>query len=339
LRPKLGPLRKSAAPVAPWRRIVARYQRPDLRRALWQVGNTFVPYAVILALMVASLGVSYWLTLGLAAVAAGFLLRVFIMMHDCGHGSFFKGRRWNDLLGFICGVLTFTPYHYWRHTHAIHHATAGNLDKRGVGDIWTMTVREYEAAPWRTRFTYRVYRNPLVIFVVGPAVMFLIKNRFASRGAGWRWQRSVLFSNLAIFALASLAVLILGWKSYLLIQVPIMVMAATAGVWLFYVQHQFEGVYWERQQNWDYFTTAMQGSSFYKLPRLLQWFSGNIGFHHIHHLSPSIPNYHLEKCHRENSLLQQAKTLSLWSSLKSARYRLWDEERGELVGATGNGWL
>jgi omega-6 fatty acid desaturase (delta-12 desaturase) len=332
-------LRKTSTPVAAWRSIVARYQRPDLPRALWQVGNTFLPYAAILALMIWSLEISYWLTLGLSVVAAGFLMRIFIMLHDCGHGSFFKGRRWNDLLGFVCGVLVFTPYHYWRHTHAIHHATAGNLDKRGVGDIWTMTVREYKASSRFKRLKYRFYRNPLVIFVVGPAFVFLIKNRFASPTAGWRWHRSVWLSNLGILGLMGLAVATIGWKAYLLVQVPIMIIAATTGVWLFYVQHQFEGVYWERQQNWDYFTTAMRGSSFYKLPRVLQWFSGNIGFHHIHHLSPSIPNYHLEKCHRENSLLQQAKTLSLWSSLKSARYRLWDEERGELVGATGAGWL
>lgn len=338
MRPLGTQSRRPAVPTAAWRAIVSRYQQPDPRRALWQIGNTFVPYILLWGLMHWSLGVSYWLTLGLAAVAAGFLLRVFIMLHDCGHRSFFKSGRHNDLLGFVCGVLTFTPYHYWRHTHAIHHATAGNLDRRGVGDIWTMTVHEYgQASRWK-RLQYRLYRNPLVIFVVGPILMFLIKNRFAALGSGGRWHRSVFWSNLPILGLAIALSLWMGLEEYVRVQAPIMVFAASAGVWLFYVQHQFEGVYWARQKNWDYFATAMRGSSFYKLPRLLQWFSGNIGFHHIHHLSPSIPNYLLEKCHRENQLLQQATTLSLRSSFKSVGFRLWDEERGRLVGA-GAGWL
>jgi len=321
-----------------WRAIVARYQTSNPRRALWQVANTYVPYVVLWYLMYRSLEVSYWITLGLALVAAGFLARIFIIFHDCGHGSFFKSRRANDFLGFISGMLTFTPYHYWRHSHAIHHATAGNLDRRGVGDIWTMTVAEYEGASIWLRLRYRFYRTPLVLFLVGPVYVFLLKQRLASFKAGWRWQQSVQWTNLAILGMALLVSALIGVKAYLLIQLPIISVAAIAGVWLFYVQHQFEGVYWERRANWDHYMTAMKGSSFYELPKVLQWFTGNIGFHHIHHLSPRIPNYFLERCHRENPLLQEAKILRLRESFKTIRYRLWDEERQKLVGL-GVAWL
>ena len=331
---------KSATSVAAavWRPMTAPYHEPNLRRALGQMANTYLPYVLLWVAMIWSLGISYWITLGLILIAAGFLARVFIILHDCGHGSFFKSRRKNDIVGFISGVLSFTPYHYWRYNHAIHHATAGNLDRRGVGDIWTLTVREYqESTPWR-RFRYRFYRNPLILFVVGPVLVFLGKQRFASYKAGWRWHRSVLLSNLAMLGVAVGMSAIIGVKAYLLIQLPIICISAIAGVWLFYVQHQFESVYWERQANWDHYATAMEGSSFYKLPKLLQWFSGNIGFHHIHHLSPRIPNYFLEKCHRENPLLQNVTVLPLRESLKSIRYRLWDEERQKLVGV-GLSWL
>ena len=338
MRPAFMKARAERRPTVAWRALVRRYQNPDPRRALWQVCNTFVPYIALWYCMFRSLGISYWLTLGLAVVAAGVLLRVFIMCHDCGHRSFFKSRRANDLLGFVGGVLTFTPYHYWRHQHDIHHATSGNLDRRGVGDIWTMTVREYrESSRWR-RLHFRLYRNPFILFLIGPLFVFLFKHRFAKRGAGWRWHRSVLWSNLAMLGLAVAVSALIGPKAYLLIQLPVISIAAVAGVWLFYVQHQFEGVYWERQAEWDQFASAMRGSSFYKLPRLLQWFSGNIGFHHIHHLSPRIPNYFLEKCHRENPPFQAVKALHLWGSLKTMRYRLWDEERQKLVGVGAPWW-
>src|SRR5262245_14026470 len=282
--------------------------------------------------MYRSLDIHYGLTLGLAVVAAGFLMRVFIVLHDCGHGSFLRSRRWNDAFGFLGGVLSFTPYHYWRHTHAIHHATSGNLDRRGVGDIWTMTMREYkEASPWR-RLRFRLYRNPFCLFLVGPVYVFLIKNRFASAQFGWRWQRSVLWANLAMLGVG--AALSLAWEvqSYLLIQLPVLTISTAFGVWLFYVQHQFEGVTWERQPHWDHFTTAMRGSSYYELPKILQWFSGNIGFHHIHHLSPRIPNYKLERCHKEMPLLKQVTVIRFWESLKLASLKLWDEEQQRLVG-------
>jgi omega-6 fatty acid desaturase (delta-12 desaturase) len=332
------PTEDGTVSAASWRQIVAPYQHSDGRRAFLQVITSYVPYFALWGLMVWSLNVSYWLTLGLALLAAGFLLRMFIILHDCGHRSFIRSSRISDALGFVAGVMTFVPYHYWRHNHAIHHATAGNLDQRGTGDIWTMTVEEYERAPRIRRLLYRLYRNPLVLFLIGPAFMFVVLYRFVPRSVGWRWQRSVLISNLVILAVVVGWSALIGFGNYLRIQIPIMLFSSAAGVWLFYVQHQFKDVYWERQSRWDYFATAMQGSSFYKLPKILQWFSGNIGFHHIHHLSPKIPNYLLEKCHSENPLFQEAKTLTLRESLETVRYRLWDEKRRELV-SLGPAWL
>jgi omega-6 fatty acid desaturase (delta-12 desaturase) len=282
--------------------------------------------------MVWSLQISYWITLGLAVIAAGLLTRIFIIFHDCGHGSFLGSRKANDVLGFITGVLTFTPYAYWRHRHAIHHATAGNLDRRGVGDIWTITMREYRAGSRWQRLRFRVYRNPLFLFFVAPVYLFLFGYRFASPRDGWRWHVSVLWTNLALLGLAAGASLVIGLRAYLMIQLPVMILGGVIGVWLFYVQHQFEGMYWERQKAWDYVSVALRGSSFYQLPKVLQWFSGSIGFHHIHHLSPRIPNYRLERCHRENQLFRDVKPLRFWESLRSLRLRVWDEDKKQLVG-------
>ena len=324
--------------IAPWRRMVARYHEPDRKLAFKQVATSFLPYIALWYLMYESLDISYGLTLALALLAAGFLMRVFIVLHDCAHGSFLRSRRWNDVFGFVGGVLSLTPYHYWRHTHVIHHATSGNLDRRGTGDIWTMTMREYrEASLWR-RLQFRFYRNPICLFVIGPVYVVLIKNRFAGAHFGWRWQRSVLWANLAMLGLGAALSLAGGFQDYLRIQLPVLTLATAFGVWLFYVQHQFEGVSWERQPHWDHFTAAMRGSSYYELPKLLQWFSGNIGFHHIHHLSPRIPNYFLERCHRENPLLQKATKLRFLTSLRTIRLRVWDEERNRLVGL-GMPWL
>ena len=303
---------RAAHTTAPWKAVVDRYTRSDTRRAIWQIANTFIPYTAVWVLMVLSLQVSYWLTLPLAVVAAAFLVRIFIIHHDCGHGSFLASKRANDCIGFISGLLTLTPYFYWRHTHAIHHATAGNLDRRGVGDIWTMTVREYQAASRWERIKFRVYRNPLVLFVIGPFFLFVFSNRFANFKAGMRWHLSVLWTNLALVALVALGVLLVGWKTLLLVQLPVLVFSCIGGVWLFYVQHQFEGVYWSRQQDWDYVQVALAGSSHYALPPLLQWFSGNIGFHHIHHLNPRIPNYFLDRAHRDSPAFQKVRALRFW---------------------------
>jgi omega-6 fatty acid desaturase (delta-12 desaturase) len=278
-----------------------------------------------------SLGISYWLTMALAVPTAGFLVRAFILFHDCCHGSFFKSRAANETLGVFLGVLVLTPYYHWRRDHAVHHATAGNLDKRGVGDVKTWTVQEYAAAPWRKRVGYRIMRNPLIMFTFGASLVFLVFHRLWRPGAGRRERLSVVYTDLALLSLFLILGFWLGYLEILVVQVTIMAVASAAGVWLFYVQHQFEGVYWERKDRWNFVLAGLQGSSFYKLPKILNWFSGNIGFHHIHHLSPKIPNYFLETCHHKNPALQ-VKPLTILGSLKSARLRLWDEGTQQLVG-------
>jgi omega-6 fatty acid desaturase (delta-12 desaturase) len=320
------------ADIASWKEIVLQCQKPSTGRALWQIVNTLGSYALLWYLMYRSLTISYWITLSLAIVAGAFLIRVFIIFHDCGHGSFFKSKAANDVVGFITGMLTFTPYYHWRWEHAIHHASAGHLDKRGTGDVWTMTVQEYlESSRWK-RFAYRLARNPIVLFLVAPLFLFVIRQRFPSGRANKRERWSVYWMNLAILAMAAGLSAVFGIIPYLIIQLTAMAVAGSAGVWLFYVQHQFEDVYWERADQWDYTAAALQGSSFYKLPGILQWFSGNIGFHHIHHLSSRIPNYNLERCHKAHPLFQSVKPITLLSSLKSFTFRLWDEENKKLIG-------
>jgi acyl-lipid omega-6 desaturase (Delta-12 desaturase) len=323
---------KAASTAASWKQAIASRQRPILRSSIWQLVNTLGPYFALWGLMIAMLNISYSITLVLAFVAAGFLARTFMIFHDCAHGSFMGSRRANDLLEFITGVLTFTPYRQWRHKHALHHATSGDLDRRGTGDIWTLTVQEYLNAPRRKRLRYRFFRNPIVLFVIAPLYLFLIHHRLPSVPGGKRERRGVHWTNAALLVIVVLMSLTIGIKAYLLIQLPVILFAGIAGVWLFYVQHQFEGVYWERRQDWDFVEAAVRGSSYYKLPRVLQWFTGNIGFHHVHHLSPAIPNYSLEKSHRENALFQEVKQITLWSSMRSLSFRLWDEQRKELVG-------
>jgi omega-6 fatty acid desaturase (delta-12 desaturase) len=315
-----------------WKEIVARYQKPSLPRGVWQIVNTLVPYAALWYLMYLSLAVSWWLTVPLAILAGAFLVRVFIIHHDCGHGSYFKSPRANHILGAITGLLTFTPYLHWRWEHSIHHSSSGDLDRRGTGDVWTLTVQEYlESSRWK-RFAYRLARNPVVLFVIAPMILFLGINRIPKPKAPVRERYSVYLTNLAVGLMAVGLIWIFGLNAFLIIQLTVLMVAGSAGVWLFYVQHQFEGVYWERNEDWDYTTAALKGSSFYKLPKVLQWFSGNIGFHHIHHLSPRIPNYHLEKCHKAEPLFQTVKPVTLFASLKSFTYRLWDEQRRTLVG-------
>ena len=314
-----------------WQKIVAKYQNPQRSKSIGQLLNTLIPYALVWVLMAKCLSISFWLVLPLMLIAAGLLVRVFIIFHDCGHRSFFKSQKANNFWGFITGVLTFTPYQDWWHEHAVHHSHAGDLDHRGVGEVWTMTVKEYLSAPLWTRIKYRFARNPICLFILGPAILFLIVHRIPLGKFDARRSRSVHLTNLMIFVVAITGGFLLGWKTYLLIQLPVVMMAASAGVWLFYVQHQFEGVYWERNEQWDYFTEALKGSSFFKLPKILQWFTGNIGFHHIHHLSPRIPNYFLEKCYKENPIFQQVTPVTLFSSLKSLSFRLWDEEHRRLV--------
>jgi len=314
-----------------WQRAVARYQQPSTPRALWQVANTFVPYAMLWGLMYLSLGVSWWLTILLAMLAGAFLVRIFIIFHDCGHGSFFGSRRANDVLGVIAGVLTFTPYYQWRWEHAIHHGTAGHLDKRGKGDVWTMTVQEYLESSKRKRFAYRLVRNPFVLLLVAPLVLFLVIQRIPST-EGRRERHSVWWINLAVACFVVAMSWIFGIGAYLLIQLTVTMVAGAGGVWMFYVQHQFEDAYWERGDQWNYTAAALRGSSFYKLPAIAQWFSGNIGFHHIHHLSPRIPNYYLQTCHDADPLFRQVKPITFVASLRTLTLRLWDEKTKKLIG-------
>lgn len=316
-----------------WTALIGKYQTSNPWHSIGQAVNTFIPFFLLWYLMVLSLDYSYWLTLALALPTAGFLVRIFIIQHDCGHGSFFKSRQANDYLGSVCGLLTLTPYYYWRKSHAIHHASAGNLEHRGIGDIYTMTVKEYlQQSKWG-RLKYRFYRHPLILFVLAPALLFLILYRFPHPDSkSWKRERaSVGWTNLALaIAIAGLS-LTIGFKAFLLVHLPITLLAGTLGAWLFFVQHQFEDTYWAKEGEWDYTLAALRGSSYYKLPRVLQWFTGNIGFHHIHHLSPRIPNYLLEKCHEENPLFQQVVVLTLGSSFKTIFLSLWDEEQGRLV--------
>ncbi len=318
-----------------WQEVVNKYRYPNLKSSIWQVANSMVPYFILFYLMYRSLEISYWLTLLLAIPSGGFLIRIFIIFHDCGHGSLFRSKKVNDILGSITGLLTFTPYFQWRKNHAIHHAHAGDLDQRGVGDVWTLTVKEFVALPSWKRITYQVYRNPLAMFVLGPLFGLLISQRFVTSTSGKKERYSVHGTNLGIVGIILLMSASMGLKSYLMIQLPIVMVGFMVGFWLFYVQHQFEGVYWERHEKWDYLTEALEGSSFYKLPKVLQWFTGSIGFHHIHHLNPRIPNYYLEKCYQENLIFQSVKPITIRSSLKSLSFRLWDEETRKMVGYGG----
>ena len=314
-----------------WNEAIAQHQEPRLKRSIWQLVNTLIPYGALMGLMSWTAPRSLWVTLVLAVPAGALLVRVFILFHDCAHGSFFRSSRANSFWGSLMGVLAFTPYREWRHRHVLHHATSGDLDRRGMGDIWTLTVEEYLEASAGKRFAYRLTRNPIVLFVLAPLYFFLVQQRFQRSGAAKRERASVYWTNAVLLGVLSVAILAIGVKSYLLVQMPVLMIAGTTGIWLFYVQHQFEGAYWERGQDWDFETAALNGSSFYQLPRLLQWFTGSIGFHHVHHLSPAIPNYNLEKCHREHPMFRAVKPLTLRSSMKSLTFRLWDEQRRKLV--------
>ncbi len=311
---------------------MAKYETPHLGRGILQLATSIVPFIALWYPMYLSLSVSYWITLALSVLATGFLIRTFIIAHDCGHGSFFKSRRANEIVGTLIDLPLFTPYHHWRQDHAKHHATAGNLDHRGVGDIWTLTINEYRALSFWQRVKYRAYRNPWILFTVGGFYAIVIGQRWARPWASKRERMSVHRTNLMLLVMVVGMSMLMGIKAYLMIQIPILLLSSAAGVWLFYVQHQFDGVYWDREEEWDYVTVALEGSSFYDLPRFLHWFTGNIGYHHIHHLSPRIPNYNLARCHRENEIYQKVKQVTLFNSFKSLSYRLWDEERRVLVG-------
>ncbi|HVO15080.1 MAG TPA: fatty acid desaturase [Alphaproteobacteria bacterium] len=317
-------------------RALLGYQRPVAWKSWWQFANSFAPFLAIATLMQLSLAYSYWITLALAPLAAGLLVRIFIIQHDCGHGSFFRSRRLNNLVGTICGVLTLTPYHNWRRQHANHHAKWNNLDRRGADvDLYSrcLTVREYQALSFWGRQRYRLLRNPLLLFVLLPPLVFFVLYRFPfDTPASWRRERrSVHLNNLVIAAIVGALGWAIGFADLALVYGPIMIFASIAGIWLFFVQHQFENTSWQRTDKWSFMGAALKGSSFLRLPGVLRWFTGNIGFHHVHHLNPRIPNYRLARCHADNAALQVAPVVTLWSGLKATLLCLWDEEKMRMV--------
>jgi omega-6 fatty acid desaturase (delta-12 desaturase) len=322
---------KPSPGVAFWRDTLAPYARPRLGRSLLDIATSVVPYLALSVLMYLTLGVSYLLVLLIAIPASGFLVRTFILFHDCSHGSLLASKRANMWLGTVLGLLVYSPFLRWRHDHAIHHATSGDLDRRGGGDVRTLTVSEYLALSPRSRLAYRVFRNPVVMFGVGPIVALLVGPRLVSRSARPRLRRSVIGTNLALAVLIGALCWLIGWQSYLLVQAPTVLLAGSAGIWLFYVQHQFEDAYWESADDWSYADAALRGSSYLKLPKALQFFSGNIGLHHVHHLSARIPNYNLQRAHDENPIFHDVPQLSLADGLRAVRLKLWDEEDRRLV--------
>jgi omega-6 fatty acid desaturase (delta-12 desaturase) len=322
-----------AQEAASWSARLARWRQPDPKRSIWQLASTAVFFVAGWILMYFSLRVSYWLTLALALPTAFMLVRLFIVQHDCGHGSFFKSSKIADAVGTVIGFVTLTPYHYWKRAHAIHHATSGNLDHRGFGDIDTLTVDEYRKLSAWGRFKYRLYRHPAVLFGIGPVYLFLIEHRlpFIAPKEWRRERRSIVINNLGIAAAVVALLWLVGPKALLAVHVPVLLVSCTAGVWLFFVQHQFPETYWEHDGRWQYETAALAGCSYYKLPKVLQWLTGNIGIHHVHHLHAGIPNYFLQKVMDRFPELQRAPTLTLWQSLKCVPLALWDEQRRRLV--------
>lgn len=310
---------------------IASFERADVRKGLWQITNTILPFLGLWYLSYQSLAVSFWLTLVLVVPASGFLVRTFIIFHDCCHLSFLRGKKANSFVGNIMGVLTTFPYEQWKFEHAVHHATNGNLERRGTGDIWTLTVNEYLSCSLFRKLIYRLYRNPIVLFGLGPLYIVLIQYRFNRKHAGRKERWNTYGTNIALIAVWGSVLLVLGWKAVLLVEAPIIYLSAMVGIWLFYIQHQFDDGYFENAENWCYESAAMEGSSFYKLPKLLQWITGNIGFHHIHHLSSRVPNYNLQKVSESDDLFRSVPSIGFWSSLRSLRHRLWDEKEKRFI--------
>ncbi|ANU26505.1 fatty acid desaturase [Planococcus versutus] len=310
--------------TAQLRKFVAPFEKADVKSSVRQILNTIPPFILAWFLAYQALDVSIWLTIALSAVAAAFVIRTFIIFHDCTHGSFFKNKKANAVVGTITGIMTLFAYEKWKREHSIHHASSGNLDKRGVGDIWVMTIEEYvEASKWE-RFKYRMYRNPLVMFGFGPLFLVLISSRFNRKDARKKERNNTYLINISLVVIYTLLILAIGWQAFLIVQGTTMFIAGALGIWLFYVQHTFEDSYFEDENEWDYVKAAIEGSSYYQLPKVLQWVTGNIGFHHVHHLSPRVPNYNLEKAHESTPPLQRATTIDIKSSLKSLSYKLYD---------------
>jgi omega-6 fatty acid desaturase (delta-12 desaturase) len=324
----------TASPAPDWTALLAPYRHPITWKSVWQLATTSLLFGAAWLVMWWSLGVGYWLTLLLAPIGAMMVVRLFMLQHDCGHGAFFRSKRANALVGSILGIVTLVPYTYWRKTHAIHHATSGDLDGRDFGDIDTLTVREYLSRPRFKRVLYRLYRHPLVMLGIGPLWQFVLKHRLPL-DAPRAWKRewaSVHWTNAGLAAVVALMCWLVGWKAFLLVQVPITVVAGAIGVYLFYVQHQYEDTYWRYREAWDYYAAGLEGASHLVMPKLLQWWTANIGLHHIHHLASRIPNYRLQQCFDEIPALRRVTTLTLPASVRTLWLTLWDEDERRLVG-------
>ncbi|WP_168119943.1 fatty acid desaturase [Paenibacillus sp. HB172176] len=310
---------------------MAPFEKNNMKTSIGQLINSLIPTLLLWYAAYYCLSISYLLTLAISLLASAFVIRTFIIFHDCCHGSFFKNKKANDILGIITGVITLVPYQQWKNAHAIHHATSSNLDKRGVGDLWILTVEEYASRGWFRKLLYRAYRHPLVMFGLGPIAVFAVQYRFNRKGARRKERMNTYLMNALIVSLYALMCWAIGWQAFLMVQGPIFYLSGLLGIWLFYVQHQFEDSYFENEDEWSYVRAAVDGSSYYKLPRMLQWLTGNIGFHHVHHLSPKVPNYYLEDAHNSAPPLHKATTITIRQSLASLKFRLWDEESKRFV--------
>ncbi len=329
------PTETQALPTSFWREQLAPYSQASVARGLLDLATSAVPYVLLVAAMYALLPVSYLLVLALSVPAAGFLLRTFIVFHDCSHGSFLPNRTANNWVGVGCALLVYSPFHSWRHEHAVHHATSGDLDQRGMGDVDTLTVSEYRELSRLGRLGYRLMRNPLVMLGIGPLWALLLEPRLVPGWARRRFWRKIVATDIVLVVAVGALCVLLGWQAVLLVQLPCAMLAGAAGIWLFYVQHQFEDVYWQRHDSWQYADSALRGSSHLKLPKILQFFTGNIGLHHVHHLNPRIPNYNLQRAHDANPVFHDVPTLTLWSGIRTLRLKLYDEHRGRLVTFAG----
>jgi len=315
-----------------WAQILSRYREPNHTRSVFELAITAGAFIALWIVMLVVLRFGYWLTLVAAVPTAGFLVRLFMIQHDCGHGAFFRDRVANDWVGRVIGVLTLTPYQAWRRSHAIHHASSGHLERRGIGDIKTMTVAEYLGSAWWRRFCYRLYRNPIVLLGFGPAYLFIVRHRLPiGLGADRRPWISAMATNAAIALIVVMMIWLVGVGPFLLIHVPITLLAASIGVWLFFVQHQFEETWWAKAPVWSLHDAALHGSSHYDLPTVLRWFTANIGMHHVHHLCSRIPFYRLPHVLRDHPQLRDIGRLTLLESFRCVRLALWDERSRRLI--------